>query len=179
VLQSKWRTAVKQFVVAAGDSRSLKTAVLGGQILVKVSGRDTSGSYAVFEIPTVPVSGPPLHVHEIEDEWFYGLEGEHDFQIGDELFRIGPGGSVFAPKRIPHTWLNVGNSAGKMLTIAQPAGQLEQFFIEFATLVVAGHPDPIKMRQLFETYAMKVVGPPLSVQPESLTDSAATGRKNY
>jgi quercetin dioxygenase-like cupin family protein len=153
---------VKQFVVAAGDSRSAKTAALGGQILVKVSGRDTEGSYAVFEIPTRPLSGPPLHFHEIEDEWFYGLKGEHDFQIGNERFRIGPGASVFAPKRIPHTWLNVSSSAGKMLTIVQPAGGLEQFFVEFESLVVAGHLDQIKMSQLFEKYAMKVVGPPLS-----------------
>jgi mannose-6-phosphate isomerase-like protein (cupin superfamily) len=113
---------MKPFVVAAGDSRSAKTAVLGGQILVKISGRDTEGTYAVFEIPTTPLSGPPLHFHEIEDEWFYGLKGEHDFQIGDERFHIGQGASIFAPKRIPHTWLNVGSSAGTMLTIAQPAG---------------------------------------------------------
>ena len=149
---------MKHFVVAAGDNRSPKIA--GGRIVVKVSGRDTGGAYAVFEIRPRPLSGPPLHFHEIEDEWFYGLEGEHDFQIGDERFRIGPGASVFAPKRIPHTWLNVGNSDGRMLTIAQPAGQLEQFFIEFASLVVAEH-DPTKMSQLFEKYAMKVVGPPL------------------
>jgi mannose-6-phosphate isomerase-like protein (cupin superfamily) len=155
-------TAVKHFVVEAGESRSPKTAVLGGQILVKVSGRDTGGAYAVLEIPTVPLSGPPLHFHEIEDEWFYGLEGQHEFQIGDERFRIGPGASVLAPKRIPHAWLNVGSSAGKMLTIAQPAGQLEQFFVEFASLIVTGRPDPVKMSQLFEKYAMKVVGPPLS-----------------
>src|SRR5579863_6372978 len=99
MLESKWRSAVKYIVVAAGESRSAKTAVLGGQILVKVRGRDTGGTYAVLEIPTAPLSGPPLHFHEIEDEWFYGLEGEHDFQIGDERFRIGPGASVLAPKR--------------------------------------------------------------------------------
>jgi quercetin dioxygenase-like cupin family protein len=162
----KRRTAVKHFVVAVGDSRSRRTAVLGGQILVKVSGRDTNGSYAVFEIPTAPFSGPPLHFHEIENEWFYGLEGEHDFQIGHERFRIVPGASVFAPKRIPHTWVNVSSSAGKMLTIAQPSGQLEKFFIEFAALVVAGDPDQLKMSQLFEKYAMKVVGPPLSTRSD-------------
>jgi quercetin dioxygenase-like cupin family protein len=162
IFKSKWRTGVNDFVVAAGESRSPKTAVLGGQILVKVSGRDTGGSYAVFEIPTAPLSGPPLHFHEIANEWFYGLEGEHDFQIGDERFRMGPGASVLAPKRIPHTWLNVSSSAGKLLTIAPPAGQLEQFFVDFASLVVAGPPDQIKMSQLFEKYAMKVVGPPLS-----------------
>jgi quercetin dioxygenase-like cupin family protein len=151
------------FVVAVGDSRSPKTAVLGGQILVKVSGRDTDGNYAVFEIPTAPLSGPPLHFHEIENEWFYGLEGEHDFQVGNDRFRIAPGASVFAPKQIPHTWLNVGNSAGKMLTIAQPAGSLKQFFVEFASLIVRGRPNPPEMSQLFEKYAMKVVGPPLTI----------------
>jgi hypothetical protein len=50
-----------------------------------------------------------------------------------------------------------------MLTIPQPTGQLEPFFIEFATPAAAGLLDAIKMRQLFEKYAMKVAGPPLSV----------------
>lgn len=153
------------FVVARGESRSPRTSVLGGQLLVKVSGRDTDGAYSVFEIPTAPLSGPPLHFHEIENEWFYVLEGEHDFQIGSERFRVGPGASVAAPRHVPHTWLNVGGSPGKMLAIAQPAGQLEQFFAEFAKLVAEETPDRIKISRLFEAYAMKVVGPPLSVEP--------------
>jgi mannose-6-phosphate isomerase-like protein (cupin superfamily) len=150
------------FVVAAGEGRSPRTAVLGGQISVKVSGKDTGGSFAVFEIPTVPFSGPPLHIHEIENEWFYSLEGTHDFQIGEERLRLLPGASLFAPMRISHAWLNVGNSAGKLLTIAQPAGELEQFFVEFATLISAGQPDPAQMNQLFEKHSMHIVGPPVS-----------------
>ena len=40
----------------------------------------------------------PLHVHEREDEYFFILEGEHVFQIGEETLQVGPGGFVVAPR---------------------------------------------------------------------------------
>jgi mannose-6-phosphate isomerase-like protein (cupin superfamily) len=167
---------MNHFLVAAGESRTPKMAVLGGQIAIKVSGRDTDGAYAVLEIPTAPLSGPPLHFHIIENEWFYVLEGEHDFQIGNERLRLRPGASVLAPKLIPHTWVNVGGCSGKMLTVAQPAGRLEEFFSEFGEFVSRGRLDPGQLGQVFEKYAMKVVGPPLSVDTAPLISGQGEAR---
>jgi mannose-6-phosphate isomerase-like protein (cupin superfamily) len=154
-----------EFEVRFGESRSSKTVALGGEISVKVSGRDTHGAFAVFEIPTAPSSGPPLHFHHIENEWFYILQGEHEFQMGDRHYRVGAGGSIFGPRLLPHTWVNVSNSPGRMLTITQPAGTLEGFFVEFAGL--AREPgDPAALARLFEKFSMKIVGPPLAVSVE-------------
>jgi hypothetical protein len=34
--------------------------------------------------------GPALHLHLDQEEWFYVLEGEVAFQIGDQRLRLGP-----------------------------------------------------------------------------------------
>ena len=135
---------------------------MGGQLALKVSGVDTQGAFAVFEAPTLPDAGPPLHLHQIENEWFYVLAGEHDFQVGDQHFRLAPGGSAYAPRLIPHTWLNIWTSAGRIVSIAQPAGQLEAFMIEFSQWLSRRESDRARLATLFEKYAMTVVGPSLS-----------------
>lgn len=128
---------------------------------MKVSGTDTAGAFAVFEVPTVPFAGRPLHLHYTENEWFYTLDGEHHFQVGDKIHHLAPGGSIFSPKMIPHTWQNVGDSPGRMLTLVQPAGRLEAFFELFSKLVSVGALNTAANKALFEEYGMEVVGPPL------------------
>jgi uncharacterized cupin superfamily protein len=115
-----------------------------------------------LELPTAPHRGPPLHVHRIEDEWFYVLEGEHEFQVASDRFRVAPGDSIFAPRLIPHSWRNVGARPGKLLCVAKPAGRLEAFF-EALSLLTSSDPTNVGARKtLFETYDMEMVGPPLA-----------------
>ncbi|HTP93854.1 MAG TPA: cupin domain-containing protein [Xanthobacteraceae bacterium] len=156
--------ATVPFMVGAGENRS--TRKLGGLsgtvICVKFSGADTDNQLAVLELPTAPGSGPPLHVHRIENEWFYVLEGEHEFQVASDRFRVTPGDSVFAPRLIPHGWRNVGARPGKMLCIATPAGRLEAFFEELSVLASSDPTNVSAKRAVFEKYDMEIVGPPLA-----------------
>ena len=62
---------MEEFDVRPGESRLPKSAPLGA-ISVKLSGKDTQGAFAVFEIPTAPFSGP-ASPPSIEKEWFRGL----------------------------------------------------------------------------------------------------------
>jgi mannose-6-phosphate isomerase-like protein (cupin superfamily) len=156
--------ASEPFVVGAGESRSARK--LGGTngtvICVKLSGADTGNQLAVLELPTVPYRGPPLHVHRVEDEWFYVLEGEHEFKIASDRFRVAPGDSVFAPRLIPHSWRNVSARPGKMLCIATPAGRLEAFFEELSVLTSSDPANVSTREALFEKYDIEIIGPPLS-----------------
>jgi mannose-6-phosphate isomerase-like protein (cupin superfamily) len=104
------------------------------EIVIKASADTTGGAFTVFE-ESEPVD-TPLHVHKHEDELFYVLEGEHVFQVGDEEFRVGPGGLVFAPRGVPHAQRRVVPRTGRTLVLTSPAG-LEGFFRELA----AGGPD--------------------------------------
>ena len=128
---------------------------------MKVSGKDNGGAFAVLEVPTAMGSGPPLHVHHVENEWFYALEGEYDIQVGDQIFHLNPGGSAFGPRMIPHTWHDVGSVPGKMLVVAQPAGHIEAFTEDLEKLVATGPPSPAAFKALFEKHDMEIVGPPL------------------
>src|SRR5262245_52171294 len=91
-------------VRAAGEGRRL--SLMGQDIDVKVSTDETTGNFAVGYLTAAPMSGPPLHMHTREDEWFYILKGEFTFQVGEKRITAGPGTSVFAPRNIPHTFQN-------------------------------------------------------------------------
>ncbi len=105
------------------------------EVVVKASADRTGGALTVFE-ENEPVD-TPLHVHENEDELFYVLEGEHVFQVGEEQFRVGPGGLVFAPRDVPHAQRRVVPRTGRILVLTSPAG-LEGFFRELADADRAG-----------------------------------------
>jgi len=154
----------KPFVVGAGESRFARKlgGISGTAICVKFSGADTGDQLAVLELPTVSGWGPPLHVHRVENEWFYVLEGEHEFQVASERFRVAPGDSVFAPRLIPHSWRNVSARPGKMLCIATPAGRIEEFFAELSVLTSRDPSNVGARKVLFKKYDMEIVGSPLA-----------------
>lgn len=151
--------AQQPFFVSAGASRS------SGRIAVKVSGRDNGGEFAVLEVPTVPGAAPPLHVHHIENEWFYVLEGEYDIRIGDQVVRLKPGASAYGPKLIPHTWRDVGSAPGRLLVVAQPAGHIEAFTLDLEALTAKGPASPEAYKALFARHDMEIAGPPLPKPP--------------
>ena len=55
---------------------------LGCLVTVKSSAETTGGGVAVLEHLAPRGAGSPLHVHRLEDEWFYVLEGELTFWVG-------------------------------------------------------------------------------------------------
>ena len=49
--------------------------------------------------------GSPWHVHPDEDEWFYVLEGEFTFYVGETRLSLPAGSFAFGPKGVPHTFI--------------------------------------------------------------------------
>ncbi len=84
-------------------------------------GEDTGGRLTVYEILFPPDSGPPLHVHEREDEAFYVLEGSLSVRMGDEEFEAPAGSFAFQPRGIPHTFRSSGEGA-RVLLLVVPSG---------------------------------------------------------
>lgn len=155
----------KGFKVAAGEGRYHGHIQLKGvneNVLdVKVSGKDTAGQLAIFEQTSLsPKRGTPLHLHPFQDEIFSVLEGEYQFQVGADKHRLKAGDTIFLPRKVPHSWVQVSDK-GKMSVILQPAGKLEEFFVAMAALKEA--PTPEQMAQVFAKHEMKVVGPPVSI----------------
>ena len=105
------------------------------EIIVKATGEDTDGAFAVFEENEPVDTG--LHVHAREDELFYVLDGEHVFTVGDTDHHAGPGDLVFAPRGVPHAQRRVVPRTGRTLVLTAPAG-LEGFFRDLADAERAG-----------------------------------------
>src|ERR1700686_962302 len=117
------------FSVAAGKDRFDERVKLGGEPNdCKVSARDTDGAMCVFEF--TGAGGGPRHRHHHQDEWVYIIDGEFDFEVGDERFRVGPGESVFLPRKVAHVWASTTGKPGKTINVYQPAGEMEEFFRE-------------------------------------------------
>src|SRR5258708_32244929 len=82
----------------------------------------------IIETSGLGKGGPPLHMHLHQEEWFYVMEGEVLFQIGDSRKQLHAGDSVLGPRGVPHTFSSVGEKPGRMLIAFNPAGKVEGFF---------------------------------------------------
>jgi quercetin 2,3-dioxygenase len=133
-----------------------RTIAGANQVAYKVSSQDTSGGLFILEQVSLRKGGPPRHLHHGQDEWFYVMEGEYVFEVGQERMRLRPGDSLLAPRRLPHVWAFVGETPGKILIGFQPAGRMEMFFQEAAKI-----DDFAANEKLYRACEMEIVGPPL------------------
>jgi len=143
--------------VGAGQDRLGGTHSLGfSTILFKVLTRDADSGLFVIEHKGLGHGGPPVHIHPHQEEWFYVMEGEVLFQVGESRRTLRSGESLLGPRGIAHGFVGVGAKPAQMLIAFSPAGKMEAFFREAA---VANGP---KMdAALFAKYDMQYVGPPI------------------
>lgn len=153
----------KGFKVDAGEARFGTHYKMKGVTLnnldIKISASDTDGQLSVFEqTGFTPNGGPPLHIHPYQDEWFYVLEGEYLFQVGDEKFGLKSGDTIFLPRQVPHAFIQRTEKA-KVIVSYLPAGKMEDFFK--TTDQWTHPPTQEEIVKVFADHEMKVVGPPL------------------
>jgi quercetin dioxygenase-like cupin family protein len=141
--------------VPAGQDRFGHPHSLGFSTLAfKVATADTAGNLFVIEHTNLmPNTGPALHLHLSQEEWFYVMEGEVRFQVGDQRLSLRTGESVLAPRRIPHTFSAAGSPA-HMLIAFTPADKMEQYFID-----AAAHPSLAATADFMNRYDMQWIGP--------------------
>jgi quercetin 2,3-dioxygenase len=120
-----------------------------------VATRDqTGGALGLFRQTIAPKSGPPAHIHQTEDEFFYVVRGEFKVKLGDRIMSAPAQSVMFVPRGIAHTFQNVGTEPGVLLVGVTPGG-FEKMFEERQGA------DKEKNRMLMQMHNMEVVGPPL------------------
>lgn len=127
---------------------------MGEPTMLKLTGEQTGGLYAVAEIISTPEGFVPLHVHHREDEAFFVLDGEVTFTIGEDVVEAGPGSFAFGPRDVPHRYAVVTPSA-RMLMLFSPAG-FEGFIRETsepADSLETKVPDALDAEQILEAAA--------------------------
>lgn len=126
--------------VPPGAGRSV-WAFSGDRYTLKVGAAETGGLIGVMEGEIPPGSGPPLHIHQNEDEAFYLVEGRLQVVDVDREFIAEPGSFIYLPRGKAHGFKNIFDAPAKMLMLFMPSG-FEKFFLEVGAEVVPGQPAP-------------------------------------
>jgi quercetin dioxygenase-like cupin family protein len=140
--------------------------LLGMLEIVKISGADTDGEYGLVEITVRAGEGSPWHVHPEEDEWFYVLEGEFTFYVGDTRMSLPAGSFAFGPKGVPHTFIAETNAARALVGFAP--FQFEGFLHEVGEPAtervlpppLTSPPDMARLIEIGKRNGLEILGPP-------------------
>ena len=74
-----------------------------GDVTEIVASRDqTGGSLGLFRQTIAPKSGPPTHIHQTEDEFFYVVSGEFKVKLGDRIMSAPAQTVMFVPRGTAH-----------------------------------------------------------------------------
>src|SRR5947209_1836117 len=126
--------------------------LLGMLQTIRIGRDDTDGQYGLLEIVVPKGVGSPWHVHPEEDEWFYVLDGELTFYVGDARLSLAAGSFGFGPKGVPHTFMAESPDGARALVGFQPMrfeGFLREVGVPAPERVVPppmeGHPDMARL----------------------------------
>jgi quercetin dioxygenase-like cupin family protein len=142
--QPKTQTKLLPYALAAGAGKPMSW--FGSSIILKASSPDLG----VVEIVMNPGDEPPFHVHKNEDEWFYVLEGEMTFHVGNENYSGSAGTFVSFPRGIPHTF-TVESPTAHAILMNTPGGFERMFELAPKT--------PEDAVRAMEAFGMTVTGP--------------------
>ena len=152
--------------VAAGEDRFGEQRGLGISTisfkLTSTDGASDRGQPDLFILENTfrEKGGPARHLHYEQEEWFYAIEGEFLFEVGQERFWLRPGDSLLAPRKTPHVWAFAQGEIGRILITFTPAGKMEAFFRR----VTQANAMPAQDPELWRAHGMELLGPPLRVE---------------
>lgn len=151
------------YVLEAGVS--LEDLDMGARsfLALRVTGAESDGRVTVIE-GVVHEGGPPLHVHDDEDEVIIVIEGRLAFRVGETSGELGPGGLLWFPRDVPHAIAQTGPEPCRFITVVTPAG-IEDFFRAqrdyLSSLPTGSPPDPALLGAVEGAATRRVVGPPI------------------
>ena len=133
-------------------------------VTTKASTAETAGAYSLTEHLVTSASNPPMHVQVDEDEAFYVLDGEVEFEVDGAVVTATPGTFAFVARGAAHTFRVLTDTA-RMLVICsgKPADNLEDFFLGMGTpaterrLPEPDAPDEARLVELCDRTGIKLV----------------------
>jgi quercetin dioxygenase-like cupin family protein len=143
---------------------SRATDVLPGPAgMMRAGGDQTAGRYD-FMVSTIPyLAGPPLHVHDEQDDAFLVLDGVLTIQVGDDLVDLHPGDFASVPPGVAHTFSNIraDQAPVRAVNLMTPGG-FDAYFRDMMSL--AGQPDQETMNEIGRRHGITWVGPTIAAK---------------
>lgn len=130
----------------------------GVGVQFKIDGAATGGLVSIVEHPFAVGAMVPPHVHHLEDEISYVLEGEIGFRSEDDEVVLPAGGYIVKPRGQVHAMWNAGSTPARMIEVITTAG-FENFFRELTVLTAQGALDPEAVGELAERYQLPFARP--------------------
>jgi quercetin dioxygenase-like cupin family protein len=145
---------------------------LNGLMTTKASSAEAGGAYALTEHVVTAASNPPMHVQVDEEEAFYVLEGEVEFEVGGTRAAARPGSFALVPRGAAHTFRVLSPTARMLVITSAPQGAPEGGLYEFFRAV--GSPaltrslpppvarDPVVVTTVAARHGIEILPPPAS-----------------
>ncbi len=128
--------SAKAVIRMPGEAKGVTLSGLPMAFLV--TGADTKHT-SMFDWTLPARFSTGLHVHRVQEETFYVLEGECEWQVGDRHVRATPGTYVFIPPGVAHNIANSRDTPARVIMTVSPPGH-EHYFEELAEIVARGGP---------------------------------------
>lgn len=161
---------MKAFIYPAVSPPSHGTLAMAfGKHIIRMMAANTGGSFGMFEAVVPPAGGPPLHVHEREDEFFRVLSGRFGFWCAGEYVELAEGGCIALPRGVPHRFENVGDTEGRIMVVVTPGG-----FESFFPIIELGRPEtPEEIASVARDFGLTFLSEEAAAKRQSV--SAANG----
>jgi quercetin dioxygenase-like cupin family protein len=147
------------------EAEGLAFWFLNSLCVVKATTESTGGAFSMVYQTAPPAHATPYHLHHIEDEAFYILDGEYTFICDGVKTVLGPGGYIFLPRGIPHGIRVSSSVPATMLILATPGTGFVGMMEEMArpalqrVLPEPAQPDMEKLARLCAKYQIDILGP--------------------
>ena len=142
--------AFTQAVVSSPETGLIFTS-FGRRNIMHATAVQTGGAVGIWEAFPEPGMGVPMHTHSREDEVFRVLAGRFRFRCGSEEFIGTEGFTITLPRHVPHSFENIGDTLGHLLTLVIPGG-FEQIFLDTERL--GPNPSPEQLATLDAKYGV-------------------------
>jgi quercetin dioxygenase-like cupin family protein len=143
------RMNAKAVIRMPGEAKEV--ALSGYPMTFLVTAENTKHT-SMFDWTMPPRFSTGLHVHRAQEETFYVLDGECEWQVGDRRIRAKPGAFLFIPPGVPHNIANATDKPARVLMTVSPPGH-ENYFEELAKAVTRdGPPDAKAIAELRGRY---------------------------
>lgn len=123
----------------------------------KASGYNTDGRFELMVLEVGYLFGPPLHIHNVQEDSFYVLEGVLTVQLADEIIELNSGDFATAPPGVAHTFTNTHREkTARMVNIMTPGIGFDRYI----AAAMSGT-DQAEMERLGKKYGVTMAGPSL------------------